>query len=377
MIANAPDPVELTRQLVRIDTTNPPGNEEAALAPLAELLSAHGFEIAWHRFAPGRANLVASFPGREAGPFLGFTGHVDTVPIGETPWRHQPFEAREEGGRLFGRGSTDMKSGIAAIVCAAVDSARAGKLRRGVALILTAGEEHGCEGALRLCRDGFPVPPLAGLVVAEPTSNRLSLGHKGALFLRVTARGVTAHSSMPHEGDNAIYRLAEAVLKVRDLTFDTEPHPVLGMPTKNVGLIAGGHAPNAVPDLASMTMDIRSVPGQSHAGLVRDLTQHLGEGLSVEVVHDLDPVWTDQDNPLVDLCRAALSAAGSRVEEPIGMPFFTDASVLAPMTRAPVVIIGPGEATQAHKTDEWCRTEEISRSRDIYLRLIESFGIRG
>ena len=370
MVTDASDPVELTKTLIRIETTNPPGNEERALAVLGDLLAAGGFELQWHRFAPGRANLVAVLPGAR-NSFLGFTGHLDTVPVGDTPWRHPPFEAREEDGRIYGRGASDMKSGVAAFVCAALDAAKAGRLERGVALVLTAGEERGSEGLLRLRDDGVALPPLAGLVVAEPTSNRLSLGHKGALFLRVTTRGVTAHSSMPQEGDNAVYRLAEAVLKVRDMTLDVAPHPVLGAPTRNVALVSGGHALNAVPDLASLTMDFRTIPGQDHAGLLEALGKELGPKFEIEVVHDLPPVWTDPEDDFVGLCGRVLDDPAA---EPLGMPFFMDGSILKPMTGAPTVILGPGEPTQAHKTDEWCRSQDIRRARDIYARLIAEFG---
>ena len=364
------DPVELTKALVRIETTNPPGNEERALAVLGELLAGGGFDLRWHRFEPGRANLVATLPGT-GNAFLGFTGHLDTVPVGETPWRHPPFAAQEEDGRIYGRGSSDMKSGVAAFVCAALDAAKAGRLERGLALILTAGEERGSEGLMRLRDDGVALPRLAGLVVAEPTSNRLSLGHKGALFLRVTTRGVTAHSSMPQEGDNAVYRLAEAVLKVRDMVLDVAPHPVLGAPSRNVALVSGGHALNAVPDLASFTMDFRTIPGQDHADLLAALRAELGPKFDVEVIHDLPPVWTDSDDAFVGLCGRVLDDPDAA---PLGMPFFTDGSVLKPMTGAPTVILGPGEPTQAHKTDEWCRADDIRRARDIYARLIAEFG---
>ena len=371
-MTDAADPVELTRELIRIDTVNPPGNEERALSLLGELLAAGGFDLHWHRFASGRANLIATLPGAR-NAFLGFTGHLDTVPVGETPWRHPPFAAHEQDGRIYGRGASDMKSGVAAFVCAALEAAGSGRLEGGLALVLTAGEERGSEGLMRLREDGIRLPPLAGLVVAEPTSNRLSLGHKGALFLRVTTRGVTAHSSMPQEGDNAIYRLAEAVLKVRDMAFDVA-HPVLGAPSRNVALVSGGHALNAVPDLASFTMDFRTIPGQKHADLLDALQAELGPKFEIEVVHDLPPVWTDPDDGFVGLCRTVLDAPAA---EPLGMPFFTDASVLVSMTGAPTVILGPGEATQAHKTDEWCRVQDIRRARDIYARLIAEFGRGG
>ena len=270
-----PDSVALTQSLVRIDTVNPPGLEERCVGLLAGLLSDAGFACRTHEFAPHRTSLVARIGGRPgatgARAPLCFTGHVDVVPLGRAAWQHDPFGAAIVDGRLYGRGSSDMKSGVAAFVAAAI--ARADRLREqaddgpGLSLIITAGEETGCEGAFAMAASaqGRELLGTAGaLVVAEPTSNAPLLGHKGAFWLSARALGTTAHGSMPERGDNAIYKIARAALALEGFEFETGAHPLMGAPTLNVGSVSGGLNINSVPDAAELGIDIRSVAGQSH-----------------------------------------------------------------------------------------------------------------
>ncbi|WP_315927141.1 M20 family metallopeptidase [Mesorhizobium sp. SP-1A] len=366
------DALKLTRQLLAIETTNPPGREDAAIDLLEAILRHAGFSLERHRFDDGRSNLVARISGRQPGPALAFTGHLDTVPLGDTAWTRNPLGELGQDGRIYGRGSSDMKGGVAAFVTAAVQAAREGDIATDLVLVLTAGEERGCEGVAAMRRDGVRLPEIGAWVVAEPTANRLSLGHKGALFLKLEFAGRTAHSAMPQLGDNAVYRAAHAVLDIRDLDLPHEEHKVLGRANRNVGLIQGGHAVNAVPDRAELTMDIRSVPGMRHDALIDAIRAITGDRTTISVLYDLPPVWTDEADTFVARCRAALWVHGQDDLAPIGMPFFTDAAILAEMAPAPVVIMGPGEPAQAHRTDEWCSVAEIERSAAIYRTLISS-----
>lgn len=360
------DAIEIAQALIRVDTCNPPGQEEAAARILAPRLADAGFAVELHGFAPGRANLVAVRRSGRRRPALAFTGHLDTVPLGTVPWRHDPFAGEIENGRLYGRGASDMKAAVAAFVAAALDTR---DVDADLALVITGGEERGCEGALALAQARIALPEIAGWIVAEPTSNGLALGHKGALFSFIHFVGVSAHSSTPHLGVNAIYRACTTALAVRDMDFPAR-HAVLGQATANVGLIDGGHAPNAVPDRARLHVDVRTLPGMDHGEVLARLVGLAGDGAQLECAHDLAPVWTDPADPFVALCGAAREAEGQMAEPPRGASFFTDASVLARLAPAPVVILGPGEASQAHVTDEWCGVKEVETARSIYERLI-------
>jgi succinyl-diaminopimelate desuccinylase len=175
---------------------------------------------------------------------------------------------------------------------------------------------------------------------------------------------------MPNEGDNAIYRACEAALKISKMPLFAPEHPVLGRPTKNVGMIKGGQAPNTVPDRAWLSADVRTVPLMNNSDVIEQLRALAGENSQLSVRYNLPAVWTDSSDPFVSRCRSALNDNGLPHTSFIGMPFFTDASVLVPMAPAPAVIVGPGEPTQAHKTDEWCPVSDIHEAVDIYKHLM-------
>jgi len=170
-----PDPIALTQELIRFNTVNPPGNEDQVCNYLASILESAGFECRKIEFAPRRMSLVAKIGSCSAdNPSICFTGHVDVVPLGARSWKHEPFAALIEDGKLFGRGSSDMKSGVAAFVVAAMKTAHAAKAGSGVSLIITAGEETGCEGAFHLAASQEILEflgPAGSFVVAEPTAN--------------------------------------------------------------------------------------------------------------------------------------------------------------------------------------------------------------
>src|SRR5262249_48527286 len=271
----ATEAVALTRDLVRVDTINPPGAEAPCVQQVARLLEAAGFELRTYDFAPGRTSLVARIGGRADAPPLCFTGHVDTVPLGGQPWTRDPHAAEIAAGRLYGPGSTDTKSGLAAFVTATIELAPHLARTAGVVLVITAGEETGCDGARHLVSLPGVLGCAGAIVVAEPTGNEPLVGHKGALWLQARTSGVTAHGSMPERGVNAISKAARAVTRLEQFTFDVPPHPVLGRATLNVGTIAGGLNVNSVPDAATIGIDIRTIPRQPHAASLRRLRHYL------------------------------------------------------------------------------------------------------
>src|SRR4029078_10744295 len=191
------DPIELSRELISFNTINPPGNELSCILHLERILAAAGLETSLQQFAPDRAHLIPRIGGAGSKLPLCFTGHVDTVPLGNAPWRVNAFAGEIIDGKMYGRGSTDMKCGVAAFVAAIINTADKLKGAGGVVLVITAGEEIGCEGAFHFARAGV-FGRAGAIVVAEPTSNAALVGHKGALWLRLTFKGVTAHGSMPH-----------------------------------------------------------------------------------------------------------------------------------------------------------------------------------
>lgn len=360
-----PDPVELTRALLRYDTVNPTSPERPCALHLARLLEQGGFAVALHEFAPGRTSLVARIGSGNRSPIC-FAGHIDTVPLGAAPWSRDPFGGEIDAGRLHGRGSSDMKSGVAAFVCAALEVAR---LAPGADLtvVVAAGEETGCEGSAHLARTAGALGTAGALVVGEPTGNAPLVGHKGALWLRARTRGVTAHGSMPERGVNAIYKAARAVARLEAWRFEVPPDPLLGSPTLNVGTIAGGLNVNSVPDEALIGIDVRTIPAQRNEEVRADLGRLLGSEVELSTLVDVGSLRTDAGHPWVrEVFDLAAVRLGQR-PEPGAAPYFTDASMLTPAYgNVPTVILGPGELPLAHQTDEYCLVRRIEEAAALY-----------
>jgi len=359
------DVVELTRELVATRTINPPGDESAAASLLAARLEAAGFSVASHEFAPGRTSVVARRMGD--GPALCMTGHLDTVPLGRADWSVDPFSGETDGDRLFGRGTSDMKGGTAAIVVAAERVAAAGG--SGLELVLCAGEETGCEGALALVEAGA-LGECGAVLVAEPTTNYPCVAHKGVVWADAVTRGKTAHGSMPELGENAIYPLATAVGRLRDLAFDAPEHPLLSAPTLSLGTFAGGININSVPDRAEAGIDVRTVPGLSAHAVLRTLRERLGEGVDLSPRVALDPIDTDPDGEWVQTVFSVMGPMIEATPEPRGLAYFTDAAALSPAYGSPPTIIcGPGDADQAHRTDESCSVAALEAAAEGFFEI--------
>jgi len=368
------DAVELTRQLIRFQTVNPINPEEDCVKFVGNLLAEHGFKISYHDYAPGRTNLIARIGGTERLPPICFTGHLDTVPLGHVAWSMPPFDAEISGDKLYGRGSSDMKSGVAAFVAAVIEIASELETGPGVVLLITAGEETGCEGAAYLASQKDLVGKAAAVVVAEPTSNYPYVGHKGALWLHANTEGVTAHGSMPELGVNAIYKASRAITKLEEFDFNVARHPVMGPATLNVGTVHGGINVNSVPNHAEFSIDIRTIPGQKNETIMDQLDSYLGPEVTLSRVVDLEPVWTSPDDPWMKSVFELVAPMHEATIAPKTAAYFTDASIFTrAFDFAPTVILGPGEAAMAHQTDEFCYVSRIEQAVEIYRALAENW----
>jgi succinyl-diaminopimelate desuccinylase len=364
------DVLELSRELLRFDTINPPGDERACAEHLGRSLENAGFDVRFYEYSPGRTSLVARLGGSSSRLPLCFAGHIDTVPLGATPWSHDPFAGEVADGRLYGRGSSDMKSGVAAFVTAASRLAKRLRGSPGLVLVIVAGEETGCDGSRHLATANGALGDAGAIVIAEPTGNYPFVGHKGALWLHARATGVTAHGSMPDRGVNAIYKGARAVAKLERFAFAGKPHPVLGSPTLSVGTINGGLNINSVPDGVTIGIDIRTIPDVRHEELVERLTEYLGDEVTLAPIVDVQGVWTDPAHPwMQEIFDLTTPVVGKRPDVR-GAPYFTDASALMPPYGGPpTVILGPGEMELAHQTDEYCRLDRLEQAVELYVEI--------
>jgi len=365
--------VDLTRELLRFDTVNPPGRERDCAHRAGSLLKEWGFSVEYFEYEEGRTSVVARIGGSDGRAPLCLTGHLDVVPLGTRKWSKDPFAGEADGDKLFGRGSSDMKAGVAAMLIAARNLSKHLSNTAGIVLVLTAAEEGGCVGSRHLAA----LPKLMGragaIVVGEPTSNYPMVGHKGSIKFHAAFAGVSAHGSMPQLGVNAIYKAAKAIAQLEEFRFGVPEHPVMGLPTLNVGTFAGGSGINLVPDAATLGVDVRTVPGTDHEALLARLRKLLPEA-ELTVFADSQSVWTEPDEEWVQrvfaICQPILK------EKPVArtVPYMTDAANLRKVyAGAPTVVLGPGEAAMAHQTDEYCNMERIRQSVAIYEEIIRDW----
>jgi succinyl-diaminopimelate desuccinylase len=364
------DVISLTRELLSFNNINPPGNEAQIARHVGVLLEKNGFSTEYYAFGENRLHLIAEKGLSPTQPPIVLSGHFDTVPLGASAWSVDPFTGIIKDNKIWGRGSSDMKGGVAAMICAAIDSFKESSPAGGIRLIFTAGEESGCQGIQQLVNEMKNPGQASALIIGEPTANLPAVGHKGALYLNAVTRGVTAHSSMPELGINAIYKAAASILKVMNFRFEAEKDELLGYPTINVGKIAGGQNINSVPDHAEFTIDIRSTTKIVHDEVLKRLKNELDSDTKFDKLVDLHPVATNENDPFVMLVYNICGIEKSSGGYPKALPYVTDGSVLQKMYRVPAVILGPGQPEMAHQTDEFCYLNKLEQSVDIYKKII-------
>ncbi len=364
------DVTELTRQLVRAPGTNPPGGEAATVAALTRACANRGLTCRHTEVLPDRENVEVVLPGG-SGPGLLLLGHTDVVPVGDG-WSADPFSGRLHEGRVYGRGATDMKGGLAACVVAmaALQEAQV-PLSGPVELAALVDEEETGHGIRHYIaaedRGGY-----AGCIVAEPTDLQTIIAARGDAYFEFTVHGRPAHAGNPDDGVNAIYGAATLVADLR--TWHTEltahPHPLAGPPSWSVGQISGGTGTSIVPAECRVVADRRLVPGedaQDVLGRVRDRVAGLRLGppgsaptVEVELQMSMPGFETAAEHVLVRTVDAALAAAGGPGLPLGGWTAACDGGFVARDAGVPVVVLGPGSVSgQAHRADESVSVEEL------------------
>jgi succinyl-diaminopimelate desuccinylase len=369
--------VDLTRDLVRHRSVNPPGDEQEVAEFLGRHMQELGLEVEIQHLAENRANVIGRLRGEGTGHLV-FTGHLDVVPPGGQEWEHGPFAAEEVDGRIYGRGSCDMKGGVAAMVAAAGSLIRSGfRPRADLIIACTAGEEAGMIGALAMV-DRRSLEGAANLVVGEPSDLDVFVGEKGVLWLRLRALGRTAHGSMPWLGINAVSYMARLIPRLEEYPFPWQESPLLGRPTLSANVINGGNKINVVPDLCEIELDMRTVPGQDHEEIlrmVRTLAEEVAREYSpdirveVEIDNDKMPLETSRSEPLVEAIIQSVESVRGTTPQVGGVTYGTDAACLSPGFNIPMVICGPGSPGMAHQPDEYVEVDQLVQAAEIYADL--------
>ncbi|TFV67888.1 UNVERIFIED_ORG: M20 family peptidase [Bacillus sp. AZ43] len=356
--------LELLQELVRWPTVSGnPAPQRQLMGMVAEVLRERAPHLEAVRGEDAdRPWTLLRTPTDPARPQLLLACHVDTVPVADArDWTHDPFGADVDGGRLWGRGASDMKAGLVA----AVEALAAADPGTPVALLLTSDEEIGSKGALAAAA-AVAEQRIGAVVVPEATGNQVVLGHKGALWLAVRTAGRAAHGSTPERGHNAVLDLV-AVLSRAGEGLPLRSDPFLGTETWNPGVISGGTVPNVVPDRAEVLVDQRTVGG---GAALLDWWRGQPEVAEVEVRVDLPPVGTPADDPWVGTLPAPVRDTPAT--------YFTDASVLAPVVRgAPVVVWGPGTPAVMHARDEYVELAELDQAAAAFTAVARAWGRAG
>jgi len=376
--------IDLTKALVAVDTRNPPGNESPIEGVVRDALDRWRPRWTSVEPAPGRLSLVAELDhpdGPDADRLtLIVNGHLDVVPVNASAWTHDPFDPRVLDGRLYGRGSADMKGGIAAAVCALEVLDRAGVPPAcNLVFHLVADEERGGRlGTQTLLEQGLIHGDAC--LVPEPTDMQLCIAERGLLQARILVEGRPGHGSRPREGVSAIEHAAQLVLALHAADFGDVEHPLLGRPTANVGTISGGTTFNTVAESCVIGLDRRVLPGATEASTeveIRKLIEGAGiDGLRYEF--DLDTFGEASEmaatDPWVKQVGEAVGRATGRQPGIIGMTFTTDARFVRNQARIPTVVCGPGAVEQAHGNDEFVSVESLVDATAAFAELMAAYG---
>ena len=387
------DAVALARELVRVDSRNPslvagaPG-EAAVARVLADILSTWGFEVEMHAAGEGRPNVLAWIAGnpgtvvtesidpatepRPAMPALMFNGHLDVV--GVDGMVHAPFDAETRDGRMYGRGATDMKGGVAAMCAAAVRAADAG-ITRDILIAAVADEEFESLGTSELLRRGVRA---RAAIVTEPTKLAIAPAHRGFAWIEVVVTGRAAHGSRYDVGIDAI-RHAGLLLAELDVFDEQElvrrTHPLLGHASLHASLISGGIGMSTYPDRCVLHLERRTVPGERVESVIAEVEEACARvrarrpTFEAEVIRRFSQSPSDVavDAPIVRSLAASLAAEG--MPAPVeGLSAWTDAALLNG-AGVPAICFGPGDIALAHAAEEWVAEAEIERATDVLARL--------
>lgn len=374
---------KITIDTVKMDSQNPPGKCDHIASYLQTVCNNLGFETKIYPMDNDRHNIVASFGNGERDIVL--SGHLDTVPAGDPSlWQYPPLSVTEVDGKLYGRGTADMKGGVASIIAAMELIHRSGlELTHRIVFAGTADEEVGMYGAMLLAKAGV-MAKADGLIITEATSLRVGIAEKGPFWIRMNVKGKAAHGSMPHLGRNAIEGACFGINHLKNALPETS-HELLGKSTLNVGLIQGGVKVNIVPEECFVDCDYRLVPGANEkdfalqlSTLMEKLTKEHSCEFSHEVIHSVPALSADHNEPIIKGLQKWANKIANVSLEPIGLSYGTDAAALIPPRNIPFAIFGGGSASVIHQANEFAPLSElVDAAKIIAATILETYTRKG
>lgn len=370
--------IKILQDVIQLETPN--GNEEIVALYYKNLLEAHGIESELIQYADGRVNLVAELKGQEDGKILAVSGHMDVVDAGNPDlWTYPPYGAEIHDGVMYGRGTTDMKAGLTALIIAMIELKESGQIFSGtVRLLACVGEEIGMLGSKQLTDLGY-TEDIDGMIIAEPSTPYYNTKHKGSIQYQVIAHGRAAHSSTPEKGVNTIQLINDFINKTNvkiDEAAATAENDMLGKMLNVFTMIEGGNQINSVPEYTVLSGNARTIPEVGNdvvVGIFNDVIEEInanGQGmLELNLLQNNQYADGDNNSVLVDLIKVEDPQAENR-----GLSGATDGSNFTNVdNKFDFVIYGPGRIDSAHTIDESIEVDQYLAFIDKYVNIYKGY----
>ena len=349
--------LQVLLDLLALPSVNGTDREACVAEYLKNYFEAHGIVASLQKIDPKRSNVTAFLPGQDSSRTVLWNGHLDTVPCGDrSAWHSDPLVPLRSDGKIYARGASDMKSGLAAMAYALCHLDE--KPRCNIRFLGTCDEEKNGDGA-RSALHGDGVDNISFLLIGEPTALRPGTAQKGCLWLELQVHGRTSHGAYPDKGVNAVEHGVRTARRLSEYV-QTFRHPLLGNATAQITGIEGGVANNMTPDRCRIVMDIRMVPPLKtqdvleRANEILQKEQACTPGLDIRFtcLNDRRAIEIDPTHPFVTALQEELSSLGLD-PDPIGINFFTDASILDRDGHMDICLFGPGDPALSHQPDEY------------------------
>jgi len=369
--------VKLTQEMIRFPSIS--GEENDLAEFLAGVMKQKGLLVEKIPTKDGRFNVVGKLQGMEGGPVLVMNGHMDVVPAGDLEkWTHDPFSGEIVDGRIYGRGATDMKAGLASMIEAAGLLVTRDKPLRGTFVVQAVVDEErgGLEGTARILMNKEHRGTFA--VVGEPTALQLLIAYKGCLRLEIVTSGVAAHAATPERGVNAIHKMIPIMNELLTLSekfrWQERKHELVGVPSMVISIVEGGTAPNVIPDRCRLIVDRRIVPNIENLEMAK---REIEEILTTEkerdpdlnvkavVTTEIEPVEIDEHEKMVGAAKRVIEHVLGEPCRVSGMQAFSDAGWFV-RNGTPAINLGPGLPEEAHRVNENVEIEQIFDAVSIY-----------
>ncbi len=372
--------VQLTQALVRCPSINPPGDTTGCAKIVLDKFKENQVSAEIIEGKKGACNVVARLSGQNKGKVLLLNGHLDVVPPGED-WTMDPFGGEIRGDLLYGRGTSDMKSGLVSLIVAMIAFKRSGASFNGEIIFMGVAEEEtaGEFGTVYLLKNKIGTNADFA-IVAEPTSLRVELGNKGLRWIDILVKGKASHAGRPYLGINAISYAAKLIEAINSMEFKSR-NDIFDIPSPSISVttISGGTKVNIIPERCELAVDRRMLPGETEETVMEELKKIIdpivagGKGLKIETrvrPDHFDPYLISEDEPIVQATIESFKQITGQKPEVAAKPSCTDASHLFHKAGIPTVIFGPGNGKLCHKPDECVDIADIVMSSHIFLSLL-------